>query len=184
MLSLGEFLIESPEHLDNLQGSHGDWIGEITSWWGYSTDNGDGSCTVSTKALNFTSSLVKLSQLRLHVSWVTLIGWHLGQTTRDLSQGLGPTRGGVGHHGNVVALISEILGKGDTGVNGSLSGCDRHVGGIGDQAGSLHNTLFDSFIVFDKKLREISQDLGHLISSFATSDIHDDLRVRMLGQSL
>ena len=46
MLSLGEFLIQSPKDLHNIQSSRGNWIGEITTWWGYSTDNGNGTSSV------------------------------------------------------------------------------------------------------------------------------------------
>jgi hypothetical protein len=77
MLSLGEFLIQSPENLYDIKGSRCNWIGEITTWWGYSTDNRDGTNSIwRTKAGNFTSSFVELSELSTQMCWETRIGWH------------------------------------------------------------------------------------------------------------
>lgn len=39
---------------------------------------------------------------------------HLGQTTRDLPEGLGPSRGGVSHHAHVITHIPEVLGQSDS----------------------------------------------------------------------
>ncbi len=44
---------------------------------------------------------------------------------------LGPSRGGVCHHGEVVALVSPVLCQGDACVNGRLPRCHRHVGCVG-----------------------------------------------------
>jgi hypothetical protein len=49
------------------------------------------------------------------------------------------------HHRHIVTHISEILGKSDSGINGSFSGSHGHVGGVGNQTGSLHDRFLFSF---------------------------------------
>jgi len=178
MLSLGEFFVKTPENLDDLKGSNGYRISEITTWWGHSTNNRN--CTQSvfsfqrSQASNLTSSFVELGEFGLHISGITLISWHFCETTRDFSQGLGPTRGGVGHHTHIVPLISEVLSQGDTSINGGFPGSDGHIRGVSHQAGSLHNTLFLSFVILDGEFWEIMQDLCHFVSSFTTTDINNN----------
>lgn len=46
------------------------------------------------------------------VGWVARVGGHLGQAARDLAQRLSPARGGVGHHGEVVTHVAEVLCRG------------------------------------------------------------------------
>ena len=45
--------------------------------------------------------------------YAVLTGRHLSQSTRDLSESLSPSRGGVCHHTHVVAHVPEILGERD-----------------------------------------------------------------------
>lgn len=92
MLSLCEFLIQSPEDLYDIKGSSSNWIGEISTWWRYSSDDRNGTHSVwRSKALNLTSSLVELSQLGTQMCWETRISRHLCKTSRDLSQSLSPS---------------------------------------------------------------------------------------------
>ena len=128
MLPLCQLFVQTPENLDNLEGRDCDGIGEIATWRRHSSDNGHGSKSVFvTQTLDFSSSLVKLSQFRLHVSWIALIGGHFSQTTRNLPQGFGPPRGGIGHHRDIVTLVPEVLSQRDSSVNGSLPSGDGHI---------------------------------------------------------
>jgi len=184
MLSLSELLIQSPEDLYNIEGSSSNWIREITTWWGHGSDNRNRSNTRwRSEASNLTSSLVELSQLWTQMCWETRISGHLCKTSRDLSESLSPSWGGISHHSNIVSLISEVLSQCNTSINGSLSGSHRHVWCVCYQAGSLHNTVFFA-IKFDLKLWELIEYLCHLISSFTASYIDNTLRVGIFGQSL
>jgi hypothetical protein len=115
-----------------------------------------------------------------------LVSRHLTETTGNLTKSLSPTGGGVGHHGDVLALVTEVLADGDSSVDGSLTGSDRHVGGVGDQAGTLHDRLLAAFDVNGKLwivlasscfvvcrngtyLREVHQDFGHLVTTLTAS---------------
>ena len=40
----------------------------------------------------------------------------------------------------ITTLITEIFSQGDAGVNGGFTSSHRHVGGIGDQTSTLHDT--------------------------------------------
>ncbi len=133
--------------------------------------------------LDSAGALVEGSQAGSQVSRVTGIGRHLGETTRDFSQGLGPTRSRVCHHGNVVTHIAEILGQGNAGVDGGLASGDGTVGGIGDEGRSSNDGLGLS-VDLDRQFREIAQDFGHLVAVLAASNVDDDVGVRVLREGL
>lgn len=174
MLSLGQFLIQTPEDLDNVQSSSSDGIREITTRRRDGTDDSDGTFSVrGTDTSNSTGSFVELSQLGGQVSGITGIGGHFSKTTRDFSQGFGPSGGGVSHHRNIITHISEVFSQGDTSVDGSFSGSDGHVGGISDQASSLHDIFFLSFND-GGKFGEFVQDFSHFVTSFTTTDVDND----------
>ena len=117
------------------------------------------------------------------VGRVALIGGHLSETTRDLTKGLGPARGGVSHHGHVHAHVAEVLGEGDASVDGSLTSGHGHVGGVGDKGGTLHDGV--GLAVLDHgKLGEIHEHLCHFITALTAANIDDSLRVRVLGKRL
>ena len=128
-------------------------------------------------------TLVELGERGTEIGGETRIGRHLGKTTRDLSESLGPTRRRVSHHSHILALVTEVLSKCDTGVNGSLSGCDRHVRGVGDEASTLHD-IVHATIDLSLKLGEVIQYLSHLITALTASDIDDTVRVGVLGEGL
>jgi len=117
------------------------------------------------------------------MSGVTSISGHLGETSRDFSEGFGPSGGGVSHHSNIVSHISEVLSKGNSSVDGGFSGGDGHVGGVSDQAGSLHDIVLLSVNPGGER-REIIEHFSHLVSTLSTSDVDNALRVRVLGQGL
>lgn len=110
---------------------------------------------------------------------IPTISWHFTQTTRDFSESLSPTRGGISHHGHVQTHISEVLRDGDTGVDGGFTSSDGHVGGVGDQAGTLHDA--DLFAVDGGlQLGEVSEDLSHFITTFSTTDVDNARGVGVL----
>ena len=148
------------------------------------TDDGDGTGTVGgTEASNVTGTLVELSEGGTQVSGETRIGGHLSETTRDFSEGLSPTRGRVSHHSDVLSLITEVLSEGDTSVDGSLSSGDRHVGGVSDEARALHDIIHLS-VNLSLELREVIEDLSHLVTTLTAADVDDAVGVGVLGQSL
>lgn len=64
MLSFGQVLVETPENLHNGEGSRGNWVGEITTGRGDSTDNGDGTFAVGgSEALDAAGTFVEMRQL-------------------------------------------------------------------------------------------------------------------------
>lgn len=68
-------------------------------------------------------------------------------------------------------------------INGSFTSSDRHVGCVSHQCCSLHHRLFTSILCRHCQLGKVHENLSHLISSFATSDINHSLGVGIL-QSL
>mmetsp|Transcript_12503 Transcript_12503/g.31473 ORF Transcript_12503/g.31473 Transcript_12503/m.31473 type:complete len:456 (+) Transcript_12503:618-1985(+) len=189
MLTLSKFLIQSPEDLDNRQSSGSDRIGEISTRRRHSTNDRNGTLAVRrSQALNTSGTFVESGQTSSQIGGVTGIGRHLSQTTGDLTEGLGPTRGRVSHHGHVHALITEVFSKGNTGVNGGLTGGHRHVGCIGNQSGTLHDTDFTLRSIGIRnshgKFREIRQNFSHLVTTFTATDVNNSIRVGKLGKGL
>jgi len=72
MLSLGEFLVQTPEDLYDIEGGSSDWIREITTWWRYGTNNRDGTDSVwGSEARDFTGSFIELGQFGSQMCWET-----------------------------------------------------------------------------------------------------------------
>lgn len=66
------------------------------------------------ETLDSSGALVEGGESRAQVGGVARVRRHLGQATRDLTQGLRPTGRGVRHHGHVVTHVTEVLGQSDT----------------------------------------------------------------------
>mmetsp|Transcript_125902 Transcript_125902/g.187926 ORF Transcript_125902/g.187926 Transcript_125902/m.187926 type:complete len:462 (-) Transcript_125902:85-1470(-) len=184
MLALGELLVETPEHLHDTEGGCAHRVGEISAGRRHSTHDGDGASALGVaEALDLASALVEGRQTRRKVRRVPLIGRHLSETTRDLTKGLSPARGGVGHHRHVHAHVTHVLGEGDAGVDGSLSGSHRHVGRVGDQGGTLHDGVHLA-VLLHSELGKVHEHLSHLVSALAASDVDDGVGVGVLGERL
>mmetsp|Transcript_3936 Transcript_3936/g.5851 ORF Transcript_3936/g.5851 Transcript_3936/m.5851 type:complete len:395 (-) Transcript_3936:237-1421(-) len=184
MLPLGQLLVQTPEHLYNGQCGGCDGVGEIATRGGHGPHHSHRALTRGrTQALHTTCTFVEGSQAGAQVGGVAAVGGHLPQTTRNLTKGLGPARGGVSHHRHVHALVPEVLCEGDPGVNGGLTGGHGHVGGVGHQRGAVHDTHLLA-IHGRRQLGEITQHLSHLVSALPTPDVHDAVRVGELGKRL
>mmetsp|Transcript_39098 Transcript_39098/g.81166 ORF Transcript_39098/g.81166 Transcript_39098/m.81166 type:complete len:452 (-) Transcript_39098:403-1758(-) len=189
MLTLGKLLVQSPKHLHNRKSGSRNWIGKVTT--GRRDGSDDSNCTFAvggSQTANTSSTFVESSQTGTQIGWVTGIGRHLSKTTRNLTKSFGPSGGGVSHHGHIHTLITEVFSKRNTGVNGSLTGGHGHVGGIGDQSGTLHDTnfLIVANIILDGhcEFREITQHFSHLITTFTTSDVDNGITIGKLGKRL
>jgi hypothetical protein len=130
-------------------------------------------------ALHAAGSLIELGDTGGQVGGVAFLAGHLFQTSGHLAQGLCPAGGGVCKDGHVVAHVAEILGYGDAGVYGRLTGGHGHIGGVGYQHGALHQRLAVAGIL---QLRELHQNVGHLVAALAAADVDDYVHVRPLGQ--
>lgn len=161
-------------HLDDTQGGGGDRVREITTRRGHGAHDGDRALPVrGAQALDLAGALVERGETGTEVGGVARVGGHLGQTTRDLTQGLGPSGSRVAHHRKVVAHVTVVLGKGDAGVNGGLTGGHGHVGGVGDQGCPLHDGLLASVRQSKGQLGELLKNLGHLVATLAASNVDD-----------
>ena len=79
----------------------------------------------------------------------------------------------------MVALVPVVLGDGHAGVDRRLPGGHRHIGGVGDEDGAVHQGLVALGV---QQLGELLQGLGHLIAPLAAAQVDDDVGVRPLGQ--
>ena len=124
-------------------------------------------------------TLIELCQTASQVCRVTFLTRHLFQTSGHLTERLRPTGCGVCHQCYGISHVTEILGNGDTCVNGCLTGSHRHIGRIRDQNGSFHQGLARLRVL---QFRELVQNVGHLISTFSASDVNYDVGFRPLRE--
>mmetsp|Transcript_58539 Transcript_58539/g.154144 ORF Transcript_58539/g.154144 Transcript_58539/m.154144 type:complete len:435 (-) Transcript_58539:80-1384(-) len=184
MLALGELLVQAPEDLHDAERGRRHGVREVAPGRGHGPDDGDGALARRVaQALHAAAALVEARQTRAQVRGVAGVRGHLGQTTGDLAQGLGPAGRAVCHHCHVVALVAEVLGSGHAGVDRGLARRHRHVGGVGHQRGPLHDGLL---LAVDQRgeLREIGEHLGHLVAALAAADVDNDVGVGVLGKGL
>ena len=184
VLTLGKLLFQTPEDLDDGESGRGDGIGEITTGRRDGTDDSDGTFTSRrTEKASTAGTFVEGGETSGKVGGVTAIGGHFSQTTGDFTESFGPTRGGIGHHGHIHTHITEVFGNGDTGVNRGFTSGDGHVGGIGDQASTVHDADLLA-VEFGLEFGEFVEDFGHLVTTFTTTDVDDAVGVGILGKSL
>ena len=124
-------------------------------------------------------TLVELCQTGTQICRVTFLTGHLLQTSGHLTQSLCPAGGGVCHQRYGITHVTEILRDRNTGIDGCLTGCHRHIGCIGNQNSTLHQGL-TGLRVF--QFRKLVQNVGHLISALAAADIDHDVCLRPFCQ--
>ena len=180
MAAVGQRGIQTPEDLDDTQGSLGHRLGDITALGGHGADGGQSAHTaVLAQADHLACALVELSQTGGEVCGVALLTGHLLQTTRHLAESLGPTGGGVGDDGHGIAHVAVVLGDGNTRIDRSLTGGHGHIRGVGDQHGALHEGLARAGV---GQLGELTENIGHLVAALAAADVDHQIHVAPLGQ--
>mmetsp|Transcript_1421 Transcript_1421/g.2992 ORF Transcript_1421/g.2992 Transcript_1421/m.2992 type:complete len:648 (+) Transcript_1421:52-1995(+) len=190
VLALRELLVESPKDLHDGERGGRDGIGKVTAGRTDGSHHRHGSLAIGRAQTRDTSgTLVKGGETSTKVSGVATIGRHLPKTSRNLTKSLGPTTGTIPHHGHVHALIAKVLGEGDSSVNGSLAGRHGHVGRVGHEGGTLHDThflLLLGLLVLDGhgELGEITEDFRHFVSALAAADVDNYVTVTKLGKRL
>ncbi|KAG6554120.1 hypothetical protein Mapa_004036 [Marchantia paleacea] len=185
MLTLGQLLIEPPKHLHDTESGSSYRIGEISSGGRHCAHNRHTSRPVgASEALDLSCALVEGGQTGCQIRRVPRIGRHFGQTAGNLTQSLGPSRGGVRHHAHIVPHVPEVLGQSDARVDRSLASGHGHVGGVGHESGPLHDGLLAAVGESHGQLREVHEHLRHLVPSLPAPDVHHTVRIRVLGQRL
>ncbi len=110
-----------------------------------------------------------------------LVGGHLLEASRQFAQRLGPARGGVSHDGHVIAHIAIVFRQGNAGIDTHFTSGHRHIRGIGDQYGALHQGASSARVY---QVGEFPQHLGHFIAALAAAYIDNDLRLGPFCQGL
>ena len=124
-----------------------------------------------------TGALIELCQTGGQISRVTLFTRHFLQTTGHLTQSLCPTGGGVCHDSDRVAHIAVVFSDGDAGVDGSFTRSYRHIRGVCNQNGTVHQRFAGFWVL---QFRELVEYVGHFVSAFAAADVNNDVNVRTI----
>ena len=174
MTGVSQRFIQSPEAADETFGVHGNRLGEVTTLRRYGSDDGYASLCAA-KGLHHAGTLIESGQTGCQVCRETFLGRHFLQTAGQLTECLCPTGCGVCHDCYIIAHIAVILSQCQAGIQRCLTGCNRHVGCVGDQGGTVHQRV--AALRVDQFL-ELLQNLCHLVSTLSTSDIDDDIGIR------
>ena len=176
MTGIGKAGIQRPEDLDDTHGCLGYRFGNIAARRGNSPDRRNRTLTViRAEASDNAGTLVELGQTGSEVSRITFFTGHLFQTAGHFTKSFCPSGCGVSQNSDIISLIAEVFRNGNTGVNGSLTRCHRHIGGVGNQNRSLHQG-FSVARVF--QFRELHQNVCHLIAAFAATDVNNNINIR------
>lgn len=183
MPAIGQARIQRPEHLDNAHRRLRNRFGKIAAWGRYRAHGGQGAAAlfITADAGDGTGTLIELCQTGRKVSRITLLAGHFLQSAAHLTQRFRPAGGGIGNDGNGIAHVTVVLRDGDAGIDGSLTGGHRHIGGIGDEYGTLHQRFTGTGV---NQLREFPQHIGHFIPAFPAADVDHQVHIRPLGQSV
>ncbi len=180
MTGIGQSGVQAPEHLNDTQSRLRNRLGNVTARGRYSADYAQ-SALASLLPLGDdpAGTLIELGQTASQIGGITFLTGHLFQTAGHFTKRLRPTGGRIGHQCYRVAHIPEILGDGDTSIDRSLTRRNRHIGGVRDQNGTLHQGIAGFGVL---QLRELVQNVGHLVAALAAADINDNIRLGPLSQ--
>ena len=180
MALTGQTRVKAPEHLDDAQGTLADRLRNVTTRRRHGADGGHGA-VFAREGVDTAGSLVEFGDAGGEVRGVAFLTGHLFQTRGNLTHGLGPAGGRVGHEGHVVAHVTEVFGDGDAGVHRRFTRSHRHVGGVRDHHGPVHQRLAGVRV---DQVRELVQHFGHLVAALTAADVDHDLCVRVLRKGL
>src|SRR6267143_1902492 len=172
--------VEGPEHLHDAQSALGDGLREIAAARRDRADHAHGTFQAA-QSLGPARTLVELAQPRGQVCRKTFFSGHLFKTAGNFPHRLRPSRGRVGHQGDVVPHVPVVLREGHARVDGRLASRDGHVARVRDQRHAFHQRRARVGVL---QFREGRKDLGHLVPTFAAADVDDDLRVAPLRELL
>ena len=178
MSCVRERLVKRPEHARKALGVLRDRLREVRALRRHRADQGH-RAFAARQYLRSAASFIEFRQSGGQIRGEALFRGHLLQSSRDFSERFCPSRGGVRHHCDVIPHVAVVFRQRDTRVDRSLTRCDRHVGGVGDQHRSVcHGTVG----LRVDQLREFVQYLAHLVAALAAADVDDDIRVAPLRQ--
>jgi hypothetical protein len=80
----------------------------------------------------------------------------------------------------VQALVTEVLGDGDGGIDARLARRDRHVRGVRDDDRAFHQCASRARV---DELRELLEHASHLVAALATAEVDDDVGAAALGKA-
>ena len=180
---IGKACIQRPEHLYNSHRCLRNRLGKVTAGGRYRTDCGQRAAAflIAADAGHRTGTLIELRQTGGKVGGIALFTGHLLQTAAHLTQGLCPAGGGVGDNRHGIAHVTVVFRYGNTGIDGRFTGGHRHIGGIGNEHGTLHQRLPGTGI---NQFREFPQNIGHLVAALAAANVDHQIHIRPLGQGM
>ena len=178
MPGVGELGVQGPEHAREAAGMLRHRLREIPSGRADSADYADGPLFPAERG-HRSPALVELGQAQRQAPGEAFLGRHFLQAHGHLPQGLGPPAGGVGEDGHVVAHVPVIFGHRDPGVDGNFARRHRHIRGVRDEDGALHQRAAGARVL---ELGKFAQNLGHLVAALAAAYEDYYPGVRPLGQ--
>ena len=125
--------------------------------------------------------LVEIRLSTTEISRVAGLAREFPEAAGDFTQRLCPAAGGVCHQRHAQALVAEILGHRDRGINTGFSRRDRHIRCIGNDDRAFHQRPTGAGVL---QLRKLVQHAGHFITAFTATDIDNHVRITPFCQRL
>ncbi len=172
--------VEPPEAAHVALGVAGHRLGEIAGRRRHRADDGERAFAAG-KRRHLGGALVEFGQPRAEIGGVGGFARQFAEPAGHFAQGFRPAAGGIRHQRDMQALVAEIFADGDGGVDRGLARGHRHVGGIGDDDGALHQAAAGARI---GELGKFAQHFRHLVAALAAADIDDDVGVAPFRQRL
>ena len=168
--AVGTSLFQSVEATCHFLRSFGNRLFEVTTGRRNGTEESNGTCSSIIK-VHVTCACVESTDDSREVHREGILSRKLLQTVRHLTECLCPTGSGVRHEEDAKTHRTIVLSDGHGRINRRLTGCHRHVGGVGDDDGTLHELASGMRVI---EFRELGKGLYDLVGTLtAGSDDHN-----------
>ena len=179
-LAVSTCLLKSVEAAGHLLCTFRNGLFEVTACGRNGTEEGNRTGSTIIK-IYVACACVESTDDSREVHWESILTRKFLQAVGHLAESLSPTRSRVGHQQYAKTHRAVIFGNSHRGINGCLTRCHRHVGGVGDDDRTLHQLATRMRILQFGELRE---SLHHLVSTFATGCNNHDICLGLLGDSM
>ena len=176
MARVRQFPVERPETADKALRMLRYRLGKVAARRRDRTDYGNRTF-LTAKRGDAPRPLVEFSKPRRKIRGESFLGGHLLHSAGKLAQCLRPPRRRVCHYRDVHSHIAVILGKRYSRIKRNLARRDRHIRRVGDENRSFHERASRARVDKGRKFR---QNVRHLVSAFAASDVHNQIGVAPL----
>ena len=178
--AVGTSLFQSVEATCHFLRSFGNRLFEVTTGRRNGSEESNGTCGSIIK-VHVTCTRIERTDDSREVHWEGILSRKLLQTVRHLTECLCPTGSGVRHQEDAQTHRTIVLSDGHGRINRRLTGCHRHVGGVGDDDGTLHELASCVRVI---EFRELGKGLYDLVGTLTAGSDDHNVCLGLFGDSV